>query len=288
MGAKPYRRRDISRPECLRFGAPPQALSGPRSERKRGQHPYTQLEDHMTATVSSPSTRSTHPRKLRDVRQLQRFVAAVVLLVPATSVAIGRLFVTDDSDTRKALDLVAANPEGQSTLVLLGFIAILTFVPAFLAAGRLAKRRRPVLTMIALGVNLVAYCSAWAFPALNNMYFAGATLPVEQRDGAAALIDAMWAHGFLSISAMLMIIGHISGAILMGLALRGSIPTAGWVAMILSQPAHAAFAVFPLPVIDALAWGLIALAFAFCAVAVLRTPDDEWDLPPKSTEGEQA
>ena len=242
----------------------------------------------MTATVSFPSTRSTRPRKVRDVRRLQRFVAAVVLLVPATAVAIGRLFVTDDSDTRKALDLVAADPGRQFTLTLLSFIAIMTFVPAFLAAGRLAKRRRPVLTMIALGVNLVAYCSAWAFPALNNMYFAGATLPVEQRDGAGALIDAMWAHGFLSISAMLLVIGHISGAILIGLALRGSIPTAGWVAMILSQPAHAAFVVFPSPVIDALAWGLIALAFAFCAVAVLRTPDDEWDLPPKSTEGEQA
>jgi hypothetical protein len=242
----------------------------------------------MTATVSSASTRSTRPGKVRDVRRFQRYVAAVVLLVPATTVAIGRLFVTDDSNTRKALDLVAADPGRQFTLTLLSFFAILTIVPAFLAAGRLAKRRRPVLTMIALGVNLVAYLSGWAFPALNNLYVAGATLPVEQRGGAAALIDAMWAHGFLSISAMLMVVGHISGAILIGLALRGSIPTAGWVAMILSQPAHAAFVVFPSPVIDALAWGLIALAFAFCAVAVLRTPDDEWDLPPKSTEGEQA
>jgi hypothetical protein len=30
---------------------------------------------------------------------------------------------------------------------------------------------------------------------------------------------------------------------------------------------------------DALAWGLMALAFAICAVIVLRTSDDEWDLP---------
>ena len=37
---------------------------------------------------------------------------------------------------------------------------------------------------------------------------------------------------------MLMFIGQILGAILMGLALRGSIPTVGWVAMILSQPIH--------------------------------------------------
>ena len=55
--------------------------------------------------------------------------------------------------------------------------------------------------MIALGVNLVAYLSAWAFPALDNMYLAGAKLPVEQRDGAAALIDAMWVDGLAGISA---------------------------------------------------------------------------------------
>jgi hypothetical protein len=226
--------------------------------------------------------RSTSPHQARDVRRFRRIVAAVILLIPAATVAIGRLFVTDDSDTRKALDLVAADPGRQFALTLLSIFAILTFVPAFLAAGRLAKRRRPVLTMIALGVNLVAYVSAWGFPALDNMYFAGAKLPVEQRDGAAALIDAMWAHGFLSTTATLMVIGHVSGAILMGLALRGSIPTVGWVAMILSQPAHVAFLVLPSPLIDALAWGLMALALAFCAVAVLRTPDDEWDLPPLS------
>ena len=167
---------------------------------------------------------------------------------------------------------------------LLGFFAMLTVVPAFLAAGRLTRRRRPVLTMIALGVNLVAYLGGmWAFAALDNMYLLASKLPVEQRDGAAALIDAMWSDGLAGISTLLMVIGHVLGAILMGLALRGSIPTVGWVAMMLSQPGHVfAFVVFPSPVMDALAWGLMALAFAICAVTVLRTPDDEWDLPPRS------
>ena len=237
----------------------------------------------MTTTVSSASTRSTRPRKVRDVRRLQRIVAAVVLLVPATTIAVGRLFVTDDPDTQKALDLIAANPSRQFTFAFLGFFAALTLVPAFVAAARLSRRRRPVLTMIALGVNIVAYLGGWALAAIDNMYIAGATLPVEQRDGAAALIDAMWSDGLAGISALLMVIGHILGAILMGLALRGSIPTVGWVAMILSQPGHVfAFVVFPSPVMDALAWGLMALAFAICAVTVLRTPDDEWDLPPRS------
>src|SRR5215218_1199208 len=95
--------------------------------------------------------------------------------------------------------------------------------------------------------------------------------------------NRMWSDGLAGISTLLMFIGHVLGAILMGLALRGSIPTVGWVAMILSQPGHVfAFVVFPSPVMDALAWGLMALAFAICAVTVLGTPDDEWDLPPRS------
>jgi hypothetical protein len=237
----------------------------------------------MTATVTAQSARSTRLDEVRDVRRFQRIVAAIVLLVPATTVAIGRLVVTDDGDTRKALDLIAADPGRQFTFALLGFFAMLTVVPAFLAAARLARRRRPMLTMIALGVNLIAYLGGWALAAIDNMYLAGAMLPIAQRDGAAALIDAMWSDGLAGISTLLMVIGHVLGAILMGLALRGSIPTAGWLAMILSQPGHVfAFVVFPSPVMDALAWGLMALAFAICAVTVLRTPDDEWDLPPRS------
>ena len=34
-------------------------------------------------------------------------------------------------------------------------------------------------------------------------------------------------------------------------------------------------------VLDALAWGLTAFAFGVTAMVVLRTPDDEWDLPPR-------
>lgn len=242
----------------------------------------------MTTAVRSPNTRTTRPRKVRDLRRFERIVAASVLLVPGIAAAVSRLFTTDDTDARKALDLVAADPGRQFALALLGFVAIVTFVPAFLAAARLARRRRPLLTMIALGVNLIAYLSAWVTPALDTMYLAGSRLPVEERDGAAALIDAMWVHGFLDISAMLMVIGQVLGAILMGLALRGTIPIVGWLAMLLSQPIH--ILAFALNIFDpaALGWALTALAFAFCAVAVLRTPDDEWDLPPLSTEGEPA
>ena len=234
----------------------------------------------MTATLSPRSTGPTRSRKVRDLRRLQRIIAAVVLLVPGLTAAISRLFLTDDSDARRALDLVAADPGRQFTFALLGYVTMLTIVPAFLAAGRLARRRRPVLTMVAVGVNLIAYISVWAVLALDTMYLAGSRLPVEQRDGAAALIDAMWAEGLTGASVTIVAVGQILGAILMGLALRGTIPTVGWVAMVLSQPVH--ILAFAANVFDpaALAWGLMAVAFACCAVTVMRTPDDEWDLPP--------
>ncbi len=231
-----------------------------------------------TATVSASPDRAVGPR---DLRTLQRSLAAAVLLVPATSIGLARLFQVDDTDTRKALDLVATDPGRQFTFALLGYIGILTIVPAFLATARLAKRRRPVLTMIALGVNLVAYLGSWAIGAVDNLYLIGGKLPVEQRDGAAVVIDKMWAEGLAGVSTAVFVIGHVFGAILMAFALRGSIPTLGWLAMLLTTPAHVvAFVVLHTPVLDMAAWMLMALSFAYCAVAILRTTNDEWDLPP--------
>jgi hypothetical protein len=218
---------------------------------------------------------------VRDARSFQRYAAAVIMLVPATSVAIARLFQTDDSDTRRTLDLIAANPDRQFTFALLGFLGLLCVVPAFLAAARLSRRRRPVLTTVALAVNLVGYLGAFAMPAIDNLYLIGAALPPEQRDTAAMVIDKMWSSGIPGVSTNLFVLGHILGAILMGLALRGSIPTVGWLAMLLTTPVHVlAFVVLQMPALDMAAWLLMTVAFACCAFTIIRTPNDEWDLPP--------
>ena len=95
------------------------------------------------------------------------------------------------------------------------------------------------------------------------------------------MIDKMWAEGLAGVSTAVFVIGHVFGAILMAFALRGSIPTLGWLAMLLTTPAHVvAFVVLQAPVLDMAAWMLMALSFAYCAVAILRTTNDEWDLPP--------
>jgi len=220
-------------------------------------------------------------RRVRDVRSFQRYAAAIILPIPPTCVAIGRLFQTDDSDTRRTLDLIAANPDRQFTFALLGFIGILTVVPAFLAAAGLSRRRRPVLTTIALTVNLAGYLGAFAMAAIDNLYLIGALLPADQRDVAAIMIDKMWSSGIPGVGTNLFVLGHVLGAILMGLALRGSIATIGWLAMLLTTPMHVlAFVVLQMPALDLAAWLLMTLAFVCCAVKIIKTPNDDWDLPP--------
>jgi hypothetical protein len=242
----------------------------------------------MSTTVSSTTgptaTGPKPPRPARDVRRLRRYVAAVVLVVPAVCISINRLVSPTfaEDDTGKILDAVAAQPGRQVAGVLLGSAALMTLVPAFLAAARLARRRRPVLAMIAAGVNLIAYLGAGlSFAAMDNLTLVGGELPAGQRGAAAAVIDAFGASGIFTASTAAFIVGHVLGAVLMGFALRGSIPTLGWIAMAVSQPAHfVCFVILQNRVLDAAAWGLTALGFVFCAIAVLRIADDEWDLAP--------
>ena len=63
--------------------------------------------------------------------------------------------------------------------------------------------------------------------------------------------------GLPGVSTSLFVLGHILGAILMGLALRGSIATVGW-AMLLTTPVHVvAFTVLQMPALDMAAWLLM-------------------------------
>jgi hypothetical protein len=50
--------------------------------------------------------------------------------------------------------------------------------------------------------------------------------------------------------------------------------------MAVSQFVHLAAVIGGWPVVDLLAWTTTAVGMAFLARVVLRTPDDEWDLPP--------
>jgi hypothetical protein len=239
----------------------------------------------MSTLVSRPAEIQDSGRRTRDVRRFERMVAAAVLVVSASFLTASRFFTPEGSENREILDAIAVNPGRQFSYALLTYIAGITMVPAILAAARLARTRRPVLAMIAAGINLMAYLGGVYFAVVEVLYLAGAHLPVGQRDAAAALIDEFWSAGLVSFSAWLFTFGSLAGGVVLGLALRGRIPTVGWLAVAVSQPLlFAQWAVLPADGsglnVDAAARAVLALGFACCAYAVLRMPNDDWDVAP--------
>ena len=240
----------------------------------------------MSTLVSRPALAAASGGRIRDVRRFERAVAAAVLVVSAGCLTASRFFTPEGSENREILDAIAVNPGRQFSYALLTYIAGITMVPAFLAAARLARTQRPVLAMIAAGVNMVSYLGGATLAVVEVLYLAGGQLPKDQQDAAAALIDEFWSAGLVSFSAWLFTFGSLAGGVLLGLALRGRIPTVGWLAVAASQPLlFVQWAVLPSNGsaigLDAAARAVLALGFACCAYAVLRTPNDDWDVAPQ-------
>jgi hypothetical protein len=235
-------------------------------------------------SILTPTQAAAPVRTRRDARRARRLTAAILLPVAPLSVAVLRLIwpAFSADDTAASLDAVAAHRTAQQAVVWLGLLMTLTMIPAVLAAARLARRRRPVLAMVAAGVNLVAYLGGTVLVASDLLTLVAARSGYD-RATIVPYLDAVNGHASVSLGMGLFVLGHIVGMILLGAALWRIIPTWASIALIISQPLHlVSFVVLQIQPLDAFAWGLTALGFAACAVAVARTPDDEWDLAPAS------
>lgn len=224
-------------------------------------------------------TTTLAPARTADTRTVRRVTAAVALSVGALSIAALRFvmpYQTND-DVPAQIAKVAADPGAQRLMIWLGFLGVLATVPAALAAGRLAMRRAPVLATLGSGLTVLAFIGL-AFGAGDPTLLAVATT-----SGDPVVMENLLAQGVPTAGIILYVVGHIAGMVLLGIALIRSraVPAwAGWL-LLVSQPLHFVFAVVvPSRIGDTLAWGAAAVALTCCAVQVLRTPDDEWDLAP--------
>ena len=234
--------------------------------------------------MSATAIRSTAPRRPRDDRRIRRFAAAGVLVVPATCIAASGLVAPGygASSTAALLDAIAAEPGRRAVADALGALALLTLVSAFLAVSRLARRRRPLLAAAAAAANLIAHLGlGLAFGAFDGFLSVAAARPAIEQPVLIAYLEAVTTSGLFGLSTGLFVFGHLIGAVLAGLALRGTVPTWTWIAPALSPPLHLiSSTVLQNRILDAAARGLAALALIVCPITVLRTSDDEWDLPP--------
>jgi len=222
----------------------------------------------MTATAS----RTDAARQPADVRALDRRVAAVLMPIGPAAVAVLRFVLPADP---------AAHPGAQRLVVWLGLVAVLTLLPGALAAIRLLRRYTPLLATAIAALLVPGYLGMTALIAADagTLGAIDLGLPAGQ---VTELSDATFAVPTMTILVLLFVVGHILGTLLLGIAaFRARLmprPVAG--ALAVSQFVHLAAVIGGWPVVDLLAWTTTAVGMAFLARVVLRTPDDEWDLPP--------
>ena len=235
--------------------------------------------DHLP--VRLPSELSSRPRA--DLRRASRLLAALLLPIGPAAIAILRFVMpystTDDSS--QIVAKVAAHQTAQSAVVWLGFVGVLTMVPAVTWAARLSRRSAPRLTAVALLLLVPAYTALGLLVAGD----AAVLFAVRHHLAPATAADAFEAlHPVTLVAGVIFVIGHVVGTVLLGVAYLRTRVVARWAAgaLIVAQPLHfvAAVIVSSHP-LDLAAWSLNALAFGVAAGAIVRLRDDEWDLAPR-------
>jgi hypothetical protein len=217
-----------------------------------------------------------------DLRRNSRWLAAMLIPIGPTAIAVLRYvlpYLTAD-DPPTVVQNVMARPGQQSLVLWLGFVAVLTLVPAVLWVGRLTRRRAPLLSAAALLLLVPGYLSLGWLAGSDVLLWIGARQGVDPGT-LVRMYEA--AHPTSNIAAGLFVVGHVVGTVLLGVAMWRSRTVPRWAALmtVASQPLHFVAAVIVAsPPLDLIAWGMNAVGFAAAAVAVLRLPDDEWDVAP--------
>ncbi len=224
-------------------------------------------------------TRASRPP--RDLRHTSRVMAALVLPLGPLAVAVIRAVLPyyTDSTNASTVDDVVANPGKQSLVVWAGFIAVLTLLPGILAVGRLTRRRAPTATFVGVVLAGIGYLVLPIMLAADILLWTGANARLDH-DSLVRLMDSM--HPTVGLSLGLFVLCHVTGTVALGVAMWRSAAVPRWAAIAtgISQPLHFIALVFLTnSTVDTAAWLLNAVGFLAASVAILRTPDDEWELP---------
>ena len=236
-----------------------------------------------TELISEPHPPT--PRPTRDLRRTWRLSLAVLLPLGPLLVTISRAIMPSfSSDDR--LEIVTdslADTTALSAGIWLGFFAIPLLLIGTLAVGHLARRRAPVLATVGTVITFLAFASASVLSSTEAVILAAGDAGLDP-NAIDRILLAMERHPTYGIGIGLFVIGHIVGLVLLGIALRRSRVVPGWVAWVVavSQPLHfVAYVILNSRVLDVVAgWGLTTIGFLAVGVAIARTGDDAWDLPP--------
>lgn len=235
-----------------------------------------------TTTTTKPGGTAGPSAPPRDLRRLWRRLAALCLVVGPLGVTAIRAVMPYWTSDEHAV-LVAQDPGRAAAMNWIGVLVMPFLLLSALAMGQVARRRAPAIATWGAAVLFGAYALGSSVGAPDMLIDAMARAG-EDPATIAATSQLLMDHPPMLAGALAFVIGHLVGMVLLGIAVVRAGVVAWWVgAMIaLAQPVHVVSAVvLPSRLLDVtFGWGMTTLGYALVALAVLRTDDDDRDLPP--------
>jgi hypothetical protein len=209
----------------------------------------------------------------------RRFGAAILVIGPLGLVGSSLFQVASDDDSVSAsLAKIAAHPSGERGVIIFNLLATL-ILPAILYLMRLAGPRAPRLALAGGAVSFAAWMGGlYAVGASDLLYYHAAQSP--DRADAVSLVHALTSDGIFVLPEILFVVGHMLGMLLLGIALWRSGAVPRWAAALVGLAPIAQVPVHDSGAGSAVAYGLLLIGTAACAVMLVRTPPEPapaWD-----------
>jgi len=226
----------------------------------------------MTATVSAVRT---------DVRTFWRVLLAAVAPLPMLAKGIYYLLtpVEGGAGFDETLAAVTAHERLAGLLMWLDVVFVVALVPATFAVAWVARRGAPRLTTAGALISLLGFLAGVALLG-GVMTPALATVRHDLDPGTmAAFSDAMEGEPLMGVAGLLFISGVVIGLGLLGAALWRSRSAPAWagIAIMVGGITHP---FVPGSIAQGVGLLIAAAGFAGASYALLRQPDDAFDLPP--------
>lgn len=234
----------------------------------------------MTQQTRGGADPTDKVERVRDTRRYWRVGLAVAAPIPMLAMGVVNLLmpVAGDADFSESVTQVAAHTGRVAAAQWVGLLFFAFLIPAVLAVWSATRRIKPRLAAVGGTLCLIGF--GVGFSGGPNDSLLAYLTATEHLDVAtmARLDDAGWAMPAVIVSSLLFLVGLVVGLAVLGTALLRSKVAPAWmgIALIVGGATHPF-----IPGRFGVAAGLLvaAVGFAGASLALLRTPDDEFDLP---------
>lgn len=234
----------------------------------------------MSTTDARPLTADDR-RTPHDLRRTWRVLLALLAPLPLLGMGISYLVDPVPQDGPfSGMVAAAADDRGAALLaVWAGLSFLVGLVPATAALAWVCRRQAPVLTSVGVWLTIPGFLAAFALLPAQNVHALVTADNALDASTVAALDDAVVEQPWVLLATLLFLLGITVGLPVLGVALWRSGTAPRWTAALLI--AGTATHIFvPGPAGTGLGLLVGAVGFLGVTLALLRTSDEEFDLPP--------